>query len=480
VMEWKRNGVEKFFADHIKVLYFHKQYLQNGLDKFTRKDIKKYDIVITTYDLCSGICKQMGYHEDCYEIGDDHTLMKGKKIAVHLRTKKQSDNPSYRGASIIYGTPWSRVIVDESQRFANPKTHVFEAMMAIYGDYKWCLTGTPIRNKEDDIWAQFRFLGYNGIERATDWKKKYHSAMNDHSLRDCILSMSYKEAGVVLPPKTILPKYIELKDNNKKVYDAICGIMNEVYDEMLQKLTDYACVLAMFTKLRQCVIAPYLLTKASKRKMSPNDKKLENAVKAKLEAFNKSDLGIWCTKEKTEAGIKAPKILEIIENLKSVGPDEKVLIFSKFTSALDLVADAIKHFLPDLSFEHLDGDVVNEDRVRVMKAFDEDPSLRCLLISYTVGSEGLNLMKANHVIRIEPWWNNAIHDQGDSRTWRRGQEKEVFIHVPLVKDSIEDRIMGICRYKDDISDEIMEGTNKPIKKASTGLNKETLAQILGR
>ncbi len=34
--------------------------------------------------------------------------------------------------------------------------------MAVYGKYKWCLTGTPIRNYETDIWAQLRFCGYKG------------------------------------------------------------------------------------------------------------------------------------------------------------------------------------------------------------------------------------------------------------------------------------------------------------------------------
>ncbi len=39
--------------------------------------------------------------------------------------------------------------------------------MAVYGKYKWCLTGTPIRNYETDIWAQLRFCGYKGVEKVT-------------------------------------------------------------------------------------------------------------------------------------------------------------------------------------------------------------------------------------------------------------------------------------------------------------------------
>ncbi len=60
-----------------------------------------------------------------------------------------------------------RVICDESQKLANPKTMTYKCIMAVYGKYKWCLTGTPIRNYETDIWAQLRFCGYKGCGKVT-------------------------------------------------------------------------------------------------------------------------------------------------------------------------------------------------------------------------------------------------------------------------------------------------------------------------
>ncbi len=108
-----------------------------------------------------------------------------------------------KGTAVIYGTPWERVICDESQKLANPKTMTYKCIMAVYGKYKWCLTGTPIRNYETDIWAQLRFCGYKGVERSHDWNRNGQGliAFKDHNLISAIFTMSYDDAQMSLPKK---------------------------------------------------------------------------------------------------------------------------------------------------------------------------------------------------------------------------------------------------------------------------------------
>lgn len=87
----------------------------------------------------------------------------GRVAAVHNRTRAQSDNVSAKGLDVIFGTPWERVFADESTRFCNPKTVTFQCMMAVYGRFKYCLSGSPIVNASTDVWAQLRFCGYTGV-----------------------------------------------------------------------------------------------------------------------------------------------------------------------------------------------------------------------------------------------------------------------------------------------------------------------------
>jgi SNF2 family DNA or RNA helicase len=78
--EWKSEGVEKFFMtegdDAVKVLYLHRDFLGKQIDNINRDIIMKYDIVITTYDVCMFSCRRGKYYLQCIEFGDDNSLLK--------------------------------------------------------------------------------------------------------------------------------------------------------------------------------------------------------------------------------------------------------------------------------------------------------------------------------------------------------------------------------------------------------------------
>ena len=100
-----------------------------------------------------------------------------------------------------------------------------------------------------------------------------------------------------------------------------------------------------------------------------------------------------------------------------------------------------------------------------------------MFVHYKVGGEGLNLTEANHVICMEPWWNNAVPYQGISRSWRRGQTKDVHVHWVITKGSIEKPILIMCENKSNMADSYLNGTD-PIEMKSTGLNKESMLKLL--
>ena len=482
VNEWKTQGVEKFFGTNVSALYVHKDYIDKNIEKLTREIIKKYDVVITTYDVLKSVCRKYAYHEECQEMGDEHTLMKGKVVTIHPRTRRQADQPHLVGPRVLYGTPWRAVICDESQVFANPKTFTFKSVMALYGDNKWLLTGTPIRNYDTDIWAQLRFLGYNGITTAIEWKRKGTAVFQSQNLKSVIFTMDYEDAGVKLPPKHELIVPIKLEGKNRQVYDYMLGETRNIYDQMMARLADFSCVLVMFLRLRQTAIAPYLLTAESKRE-KPGRKtgkalEAEKRAIALLAKMKDTELGAWCHDKMGEAGIRSPKMLKMIDVVKKLPPGEKILIFSSFAAAIDLAVDALQEFLPSIKYVQIDGSVTGQERYDTLEQFRSDPETRVFFGTYKCCSEGLNLTEANHVICLEEWWTSTCKQQSKARSWRTGQKRAVYCHNFLSVGSIEEKMLSICKEKEEMANSYLEGTERPMGKGE-GLDKFTLGRILG-
>lgn len=470
MIEWKTQGFEKFFGNRVKVLYLHSTYMGKDLERVNRRQIVKYDFVVTTYDLCISVCRNRAYDNDIIEY-------RGKKRVIVTRTREQTDNSATIGPAVIYTTPWERVICDESQRFANHKTKTYLYIMAIYGRYKWCLTGTPIRNSETDVWSQLRFCGYNAVERSDEWIRYSYRFMTEHGLINAILIMNYDDTIIELPPKHEYDTYISLGDRGVECYNRILRITCRYYDEMMNGVCDFACVLALFTRLRQCAIAPYLLTIEAKReKGTAKEQEKEKESFDMLKEIYTSPLGEWIHNKYGTAGIHSEKMTEIIHVIEKIPNGEKVLIFSMFTSVLDLVADALTERLSHFEFVQVDGDTKGPERLSLLEQFRTNTNTQGLLMTYKVGSEGLNLAEATHVICVEPWWTNAVHNQAKARCWRTGQTKEVKVHNIYVKGSIEERIVDVCKWKDGMSDAVLEGKEFARR---IRLDKNTLGVLIG-
>lgn len=466
--EWKTEE-RKFFEKKLKVLYLHTDYLSNKEYKtITRWDIVKYDLVVTTYDVVRQTGEVRGFIEDVKERGSANSLQNGKVIAIHCRSRKESDVSKTMGPGIIFSTPWERVIVDESHAFANPKTQLFAAVMAIYGRYKWCLTGTPITNRNSDLWSQLRFCGYRKVMNVRDWQHHGQEYMVKHELGKVILQMDHKDAKIRLPAKDETSIVVNLDNIEKQVYDYAHKAGVKMFKGMLESRFRYSHVLGLFMRLRQCCIAPYLVLDESKRKYNGSSSKFH------LKEVYKGEYAKWISNKDGEAGIRSKKMTAIIETLKLVPKDEKVLVFSSFTSALDLLKYGCSKLLPDLKIVQIDGSTKGPEREVILNDFRNKPDIRALFMSYKIGAEGLNLTQANHVICIEPWWNKALYNQAVSRTWRYGQKKKVKVYTPLVANSIEGQMIDMCKKKEDMTNDFLSNTFEP-----SCLDIRTMGRILG-
>jgi SNF2 family DNA or RNA helicase len=75
------------------------------------------------------------------------------------------------------------------------------------------------------------------------------------------------------------------------------------------------------------------------------------------------------------------------------------------------------------------------------------------------GGCGLNLTEANHVILIEPYWNNAEEQQAISRCYRLGQKKNVNVYKLVIQNSIESWLVRLQASKQNVSNFLIEKCN---------------------
>ncbi|KAJ5309846.1 uncharacterized protein N7443_002307 [Penicillium atrosanguineum] len=171
------------------------------------------------------------------------------------------------------------------------------------------------------------------------------------------------------------------------------------------------------------------------------------------------------------------KIHALINGLSCVPPGTKTVVFSQFTSFLDLIGPQLTKV--GIDFLRLDGTMQHKARAAVLTEFtkteetyddeiidDEDerqirnglpastahesrPTV--LLISLRAGGVGLNLTTASNVFLMDPWWSFAIEAQAIDRVHRMGQMRDVQVTRFVVKDSIEGRMLRIQERKMNIA-----------------------------
>ncbi|KAL6060920.1 SNF2 family N-terminal domain-containing protein [Balamuthia mandrillaris] len=140
------------------------------------------------------------------------------------------------------------------------------------------------------------------------------------------------------------------------------------------------------------------------------------------------------------------KIKALIAELVRLRPTgEKSIIFSQFTSYLDLV----EVFLAKNGFKwtRLDGTMTQEQRADAIQTFKTKKDVNVFVVSLKAGGTGLNLTVASRVFLLDPWWNPCIDQQAIDRAHRLGQKRPVVVTRFLMKNSIEERIMELQEKK---------------------------------
>lgn len=156
--------------------------------------------------------------------------------------------------------------------------------------------------------------------------------------------------------------------------------------------------------------------------------------------------------DKTSAKINA--LAMHLRNLRDQSPGESVVVFSQFSSYLDLIENELKVIGNDgEEFEvfKFDGRLNMNDREKILQNFAGEKKLMgkisVLLLSLKAGGVGLNLTCASRAFMMDPWWSPSVEDQAIDRIHRIGQSQNVKVVRFIIKNSIENKMLRIQERK---------------------------------
>ncbi|ODM22578.1 hypothetical protein SI65_00167 [Aspergillus cristatus] len=163
---------------------------------------------------------------------------------------------------------------------------------------------------------------------------------------------------------------------------------------------------------------------------------------------------------------KIDKTMEILQAIEDRQEGEKTIIFSQFTSLLDLLEVPIAR--RGWNYRRYDGSMRPPDRNAAVLDFTDQPDCKIMLVSLKAGNSGLNLVAASQVIVFDPFWNPYIEEQAIDRAHRIGQQREVQVHRILVEKTVEDRILELQDKKRELIEGALdENASKNVSRLGT-------------
>ncbi|HNE91539.1 MAG TPA: DEAD/DEAH box helicase, partial [Agitococcus sp.] len=344
------------------------------------------------------------------------------------------------------------LILDEAQNIKNPRAKAAQVVRQLDAKHRLCLTGTPMENHLGELWSLFYFLMPGFLSSQELFNKNYRHPIEkkgDNQLRQKLVNRIKPfmmrrlktEVAKELPAKTTIEINVDMSESQSKLYEAVRVAMQANIQDIIAKQgfkRSQIAILDALLKLRQVCCHPSLL----KLDKMPSDK----ASSAKLE-----------------------NLIEMVTEMVEEG--RKILIFSQFTTMLQLIEDNLNS--QKIAFVKLTGQT--KKREEVINAF-QTGQVPVFLISLKAGGVGLNLTAADTVIHYDPWWNPAAEDQASDRAWRIGQDKPVFVYKLITNQSIEEKIIALQKNKADLAASILSHD----KEHQVKLSEEDVLQLFER
>ena len=464
------NEITKFFGDDLKYVILHQEYIKDIHKYVPDEDIKLF---LTTPQVLSKYYKQ-------YNISGKflrrEIVNEGQFNQHELLHYVQPNHPLTNNNNIIYSYNWGMLIIDEAHSYTKIKTDRSRALASICAKHKWCLSGTIFNEPSAE-----RLLGYyllignktfpDNLPDATSFIK----SDNYLGYQDTIIDkpVTLPEAKVTFKLKEII-KFVSFTEDEMKIYSLMKDLVLHIKEQVqifkdehdLENTRKFnAYLLAMLIYLRQCLISP----------MIP----VTNIIVDFLDCKNKSQITetfVNRIKELNlyeylddENNIRTSKMNEV---LNIVNKHNKIIIFTSFRTSADLIKYLVSTEYPDRLVLSLESTMSIEKRNKTIEQFNSSKNV-IFILTYKIGSEGLNLQTCHNVILVDYEWSYGETQQAIGRVARQGQEhKFVNIYYLISNTGVEKAIFKKQREKYKALKELSVG------KLETKVTKIKVAEIM--
>lgn len=368
--------------------------------------------------------------EEFFLITDINTLRQCIKEEYIKKNGKKGTNKTYPFADAL--EEWcrkgeiGRIIYDEFQTCKNFETDQTQSLLRLRScPLKIAATGTPIMNRNIDLYPLMVWLGY---ETRNFWEfrerycklggfkgKQIIGNKNNQELNARLSKFMIrrkKEDVLDLPEKIIIDEYLELDGKQWSLY------------EKTQKLAR-----AQLSQMKGNKVA-LMASMLSMRKITSYPQ--------------------WVDENISES-VKFERILQIVN--EAFENNRKTIVFSNWSTPIYALEKLLQHYNPAI----ITGDT--KDRMEQVEKFQNDTN--CHVILGTIGAmgTGLTLTAASNVIFLDEPWNRALKDQATDRAYRIGTKYSVNVYTLICKDTVDEGVHKTVFKKGRLADEIVDGVS---------------------
>ncbi|MBD5356902.1 MAG: DEAD/DEAH box helicase [Bacteroides sp.] len=319
------------------------------------------------------------------------------------------------------------VILDESQNIKNVDTQVTKAVWLLKGAHRLAISGTPIENNLSELYSLFHFLNPAMFGSLKEFSDKYATPIQKDGDEEAANALRRKVFPFILRRL----KSDVLTDLPERTEQVLTVEMSPQQEALYEERRKY------FAGEIENTIAKSGVNKAS-----------FELLQALLELRQIASV----PEEKSNGNISSPKIDLLMEYLMSaVRNGHKVVVFYNFLAGIELTAHKLD--LENISYEVMTG--ATRDRKKVVERFQNDDECRVMLMTIKSGGVGLNLVAADTVFVVEPWWNKATEEQAINRLHRIGQKKSVNCYFLITAGTIEEKIRQLQEKKSALVDAVI-------------------------
>ncbi|WP_448221248.1 DEAD/DEAH box helicase [Gordonia iterans] len=327
-----------------------------------------------------------------------------------------------RHGATLAEIPWATVVFDEAQALKNPRTQVARAAHALDARSRIALTGTPVENHLDELWALLNLVAPADFGNRALFRRRYTLPIQSGSaeakarMLDAVSShvLRRTKAGVAadLGPKLHNDVECDLTDEQERLYDAILD--RAASEGFGTGMARRGAILTALTHLKQVCNHPALVSPA------PFAGRLEGRS-GKLDV---------CTDI-------------VLTNLENRCP---TVVFTQYRQTGELLA---RHLGTVLNAEapFLHGGLSRAERDRIVDEYQSGAGCGILVASLKAAGTGLTLTRAADVVHFDRWWNPTVEAQATDRVHRIGQERIVTVTTLTTAGTLEEHIAAMHHRK---------------------------------